>query len=266
MDNLVKLCYNLHITTTKENMASLIYIGRNIWTKEECLHTNNYWSFCYCLSGEAVMFDIKGNAYKALSNQILIIPPNVSHITNYSEDFCNIYFAIDRCDCFVGEDYVVKDNQQRDLQGLCEMTARLVNAQMGEDRKLENCLIGAIVAMLDKLRSSEGISSYVQTISDCITSNFNDKAFSLEKMFNQFELSNDYLRRQFIKEMGISPLQFLNNARIEFSKRLLSSKKINNYKICDIALLSGFDDQLYFSRVFRKTTGMSPKQYVEKSK
>ena len=46
--------------------------------------------------------------------------------------------------------------------------------------------------------------------------------------------------------------------RVEESKRLLSNTE---YSIIDIAVACGFDDQSYFSKVFKKYTGMSPKQY-----
>ena len=88
------------------------------------------------------------------------------------------------------------------------------------------------------------------------------KTFSLDDVYKTFALSKDYIRRQFIKEKGISPLQFLNNTRIAFAQKLLLSKNVNNYKIYEIAEMCGFSDQLYFSRVFKKITGISPKEYT----
>ena len=67
---------------------------------------------------------------------------------------------------------------------------------------------------------------------------------------------------QFIKEKGISPLQFLNRTRINYAQKLLLSRNINNYKIYEIAEMCGFTDQLYFSRVFKKMTGVSPKAFA----
>ena len=70
----------------------------------------------------------------------------------------------------------------------------------------------------------------------------------------------------FVKEKGISPLQFLSNTRINFAQKLLLSKDVNNYKIYEIAEMCGFTDQLYFSRVFKKITGVSPKEFTESPK
>jgi YesN/AraC family two-component response regulator len=46
--------------------------------------------------------------------------------------------------------------------------------------------------------------------------------------------------------------------RIEESKHLLTS---TDDSIVDICLAVGFEDQSYFSKVFKKYTGMTPKQY-----
>ena len=55
--------------------------------------------------------------------------------------------------------------------------------------------------------------------------------------------------------------EFVNNYRIqEVKKKLLSSK--NNYlTISGLALESGFNSQATFQRVFKNSTGMSPRQY-----
>lgn len=46
--------------------------------------------------------------------------------------------------------------------------------------------------------------------------------------------------------------------RIEESKRLLINPE---YSIIDVAMAVGFMDQSYFSKVFKKYTGLTPKQY-----
>lgn len=58
--------------------------------------------------------------------------------------------------------------------------------------------------------------------------------------------------------MGLSPMQYLNNQRMEKAKDFLLS---NTMTISNIAHLVGFDDPLYFSRVFKKYTGVSPQMY-----
>ncbi len=71
-------------------------------------------------------------------------------------------------------------------------------------------------------------------------------------------VSEDYLSRVFSRELGISPWDYLNRYRILQAKALLrQTREI----VGAIARTVGFKDQAYFSRVFRKITGLSPQAY-----
>ncbi|MDO5406896.1 MAG: AraC family transcriptional regulator [Eubacteriales bacterium] len=72
------------------------------------------------------------------------------------------------------------------------------------------------------------------------------------------DFSPSYFSHMFKKRTGISPIQFLNDLRIQKAKELLSSGCMN---ISTVAALVGFEDALYFSRVFRRETGTSPTRF-----
>lgn len=71
-------------------------------------------------------------------------------------------------------------------------------------------------------------------------------------------VSEDYLGRVFSKELGLTPWEYLNRYRILQAKSLLLNSMEN---IGSIARQVGFNDQAYFSRVFRKVTGQSPQAF-----
>jgi signal transduction histidine kinase/DNA-binding LacI/PurR family transcriptional regulator/AraC-like DNA-binding protein len=71
-------------------------------------------------------------------------------------------------------------------------------------------------------------------------------------------VSEDYLSRIFNKEMGLSPWDYLNRYRVLQAKVLLRESKEN---ITWIAAQVGFEDPAYFTRVFQKIVGCSPRQY-----
>ena len=119
-----------------------------------------------------------------------------------------------------------------------------------------------ILGFISQFDGTMQTSHHIEIISNAIIENFSDANFSIDSIYDEFDLSKDYIRRQFIKEKGISPLQFLNNTRINSAQKLLLSRNINNLKIYEIAERCGFSDQLYFSRVFKKIVGVSPKEYV----
>ncbi len=68
-------------------------------------------------------------------------------------------------------------------------------------------------------------------------------------------VSEDYLTRIFRKELGLSPWDYLTRIRINIAKKLLRTTTLT---IGEVANQSGFQDQAYFCRVFKKATGMNP--------
>ncbi|WP_236284303.1 response regulator [Paenibacillus allorhizoplanae] len=72
-------------------------------------------------------------------------------------------------------------------------------------------------------------------------------------------VSENYLSRLFMKNVGESFIQYVTNLRIEESKRLLKQ----GYKIIDLSEKIGYMNSEHFSRVFKKVTGVSPKVYKE---
>ena len=68
-------------------------------------------------------------------------------------------------------------------------------------------------------------------------------------------ISEDYLARVFRKELGLSPWDYLNRYRIQISVSLLIG---TGRTLSEIARDSGFQDQAYFCRVFKKIKGFSP--------
>lgn len=67
--------------------------------------------------------------------------------------------------------------------------------------------------------------------------------------------------RNFKRYMKISPAQYILSLRMVNAQSLLEN---TDYKIGEIAEIVGYDNQLYFSRVFRKEYGVSPAQYRKK--
>ena len=81
---------------------------------------------------------------------------------------------------------------------------------------------------------------------------------TLEMAAAHVHLSPAYFSTVFKQSCGTSFSEYLNLIRIEESKRLLGS---TDYPILDIAIAVGYRDQSYFSKVFKKYTGMTPGQY-----
>ena len=77
-------------------------------------------------------------------------------------------------------------------------------------------------------------------------------------MAHLLHLSSSYFSSLFKKETGVNFSTYLSQVRIEESKKLL---KNTNYTIMQIAMEVGFEDQSYFTKVFKNNTGLTPKEF-----
>lgn len=83
---------------------------------------------------------------------------------------------------------------------------------------------------------------------------------TLEDVAGHVMLSPSYLSKLFREELGMTFNSFLTSVRIERSRMLLLSDQLT---IAQIAEYSGFFDQSYFNKVFKRVTGLTPKKYRE---
>lgn len=118
------------------------------------------------------------------------------------------------------------------------------------DRFMEN------VFNLSKSKNIEVLKKGINYINNNYKSNI-----TLEIISNYVHLNSSYFSTLFKKETGMKFSDYLNRVRIEESKKLL---KNINYSMLEISLEVGFEDQSYYSKVFKKLTGSTPKEYREK--
>lgn len=85
-----------------------------------------------------------------------------------------------------------------------------------------------------------------------------NETISITEMANYCHLSKTYFIRKFQKKFGYSPLVYFNRLKIESACHLLL---ISKRSIKEIAFAIGFNDPLYFSRLFQKVMKKSPSDY-----
>ena len=107
----------------------------------------------------------------------------------------------------------------------------------------------------DKVKHADAVYKVIEYIK----ANF-QRRMSLEEIAASTYLSKTYLSSLFKKETGYSISEYINIVRIERSKSLLLEENIS---IIDIANLCGFEDQSYFTKVFKHIVGITPKKYRE---
>lgn len=100
----------------------------------------------------------------------------------------------------------------------------------------------------------------VLLIKKYIDDNFSDLEFSLDKLAEVFAYNKKYISTMFKKHLQVGIIDYVNTVRINQACSLIEQ---NYTGVSDIALLCGFKDPLYFSKVFRQKTGESPRKYIK---
>jgi len=91
-----------------------------------------------------------------------------------------------------------------------------------------------------------------------IKKNFFQQDFSLSDAASKSFMSEQYFRRLFKKEFGMSPKKYVIENRIKRAQALILT---NHYTISEISELCGYSDYNHFSTEFKKITGISPSKY-----
>ena len=81
---------------------------------------------------------------------------------------------------------------------------------------------------------------------------------SLDKLSTRFFLSREHISRRFKQEKGMTLSNYVTQLRINQAKRWLSE---TDEKMYSIALKLGYQDENYFSKLFKKIVGMTPLEY-----
>jgi two-component system response regulator YesN len=142
--------------------------------------------------------------------------------------------------------------------------------------------IASLLKLIDKCDSVDELNSLLEEVAMRIASrvnSFNNKSLklilrkaidyihehyneqvTLNEVAENIYVSTFYISRMFKKELGISFVDYLNDVRIEKAKELLKDVK---YKTYEVAELVGIPDPHYFSKIFKKYSGMTPSEYKE---
>lgn len=80
----------------------------------------------------------------------------------------------------------------------------------------------------------------------------------IEEYAKRHSMSTSWFIRNFKQYTGSTPMQYILSIRLHNAEALLKS---NQYNVSEIASIIGYDNPLYFSRIFKKAKGLSPSEY-----
>ena len=161
------------------------------------------------------------------------------------------------------------------ILSICTVLARLTGEdsfvyeidELGEAGDIEELSL-LTVRFVTKLSTSvgstfySGNSQYIRTALEYIHENY-DKKIGLAGVADILHINPSYLSLLFKQEVGLAFTDYVNNLRIVKSRDLLSR---TNLSLGEIAALTGFEDQSYFSKTFKKFTESTPMAFRKNHK
>lgn len=109
---------------------------------------------------------------------------------------------------------------------------------------------------------SEGPVTLLQQIEQYIEQNYKNK-ISLDEIAAALHVNRSYLSRFYKNKTGVNLFDTILNKRIDAAKEYLRSTDMRTYEISEAV---GVEDAGYFSKMFKKITGVSPKEYRKQEK
>lgn len=222
----------------------------------------------YCMKGEGII-EIGKERYELHENEAFCIPSYASHI----------YYAIKENPWsilwvhFKGEDvklYPLEEkkiirfqsqNALNRMQSLFELLFWVLerNYTLGNFIYVSQVLqlILSEIYYREKGQDIPVQNKHVTNVIRYMYKNLN-KELTLSDISEEFQLSKSYLSLIFKNYTKKSPIEFFLELKMNEACKYLRSSDMYIY---EVAQLLGYSDQYYFSRIFRKVVGVSPKEY-----
>lgn len=120
-----------------------------------------------------------------------------------------------------------------------------------------------IFLLVQRTRQEERptVSTYIQEEMEFARRYFNEhynEPISIQEYAESRNMSVCYFQRNFKQIVKHTPMQYLLTIRVNNAASLLET---TDYSMAEIAAIVGYEDPLYFSRLFRKIKGVSPRDY-----
>ena len=117
------------------------------------------------------------------------------------------------------------------------------------------CLLVKNYANIGYSRSTKDIIDYIQL--------HLEEELSLNYLADYFNKNASALSHSFSKETGMSLTKYIQQARIREALRLFNT---TDFSVSDVAIMVGYQDFSYFSKLFSSQVGMSPREYKKRGK
>lgn len=225
-------------------------------------HQHNNWEMLYCKQ-DACSLVIENGALSFSAGDMAIIPPDTPHsLVSQGMTEC-ICLNIADAALALRQVAVLHDDENQSLLHIFEDVHYLFHSG-SEHRTVLLPAYGQLLAQhVSCRRAASPRSQVVEEIAQSIMQNYANPNYELDELLRSAPYCYDYLCRLFRQEMHTTPHKYLANLRLQTAADIL---RAGGSSITEAARMCGYQDPLYFSRMFKKKYGVSPREYGKNMK
>lgn len=220
------------------------------------LHSHDYWELVLHQSGTGIT-SIGDQTIPFSPGCITICPPKLKHSKHVNTGFFeDIFIQFSGIPSIEDTNISIFYDVDKKIETLLLMIISVYyQKKPGWDEVCSSILL-IITRILYYQSFNTKVVDNVQLLQNEIIQNFTNPEFQLATVMDKIPYNKDYLRRCFKKELGINPLEYLLQMRMNYGRTLLQNNK--NYSIKEVAFMSGYYDAGYFSRLYQKYFNINP--------
>jgi AraC-like DNA-binding protein len=220
-------------------------------------HSHSVWEVVYYFAGTGTL-TIDGRRLPFGVGDIVCEPAGMVHSEFAENGFRDIYVRVEDFRPPAPGVLLYKDDVSKGFFGILIQLYREFHLKQKNWPTIVDSLFLVLYQYMVAWTDASDKNRFVEEFERVLVSNIANAHFRVGDALRAVPFSRDHFRRLFRTETGYSPLDYLRRKRIEHAKRLLEYGGSSKRKIKDICALCGFEDQYYFSRVFKKVAGKSP--------
>ncbi len=208
-------------------------------------------AFSFRVSGSGA-FEIGNKRFITKKGDVLFLPANMPYKVEYSSS-ASIVVHFEHCNYFEPENICLEN-----IATIGLLFNNLLESWNGQ--RSVNQSKSIIYKILEKIEKDQRSSLEDSTFSRCVSyidEHFREPELDINTVRNVGFISASSLQRSFNAHFGMSPKQYLLKLRMNHALELLVE---NVLSVKEIAFACGFNDEKYFSRVFKSKYGYPPSQ------
>lgn len=205
------------------------------------------------VSGDTELYFTKGD--------VIVQPPNSLHYFTPDTVCTHIYLMLNEEFPFPGV-FRISDDSDGDIQSLMMLLYRLSLKDIPGKSSVLMLLKSTILEFIGMVKSRNSRSRIVDLMENEIILNISNPAFRMQDMYEKLYVHEDKARARFMEEVGCTPHQRLTNLRMQQACFIFTQER-GEVNISEVALRVGIPDPQYFSRVFKKYSGLSPIDWIK---